>query len=381
MLYDFLESNRGELIRRCRGKVALRPAPPPTPAQMEHGIPLFIAQLIETLRIEPASGGPRQADAPSIAAVPVARDMPSELAASAALHGQELLQHGFSVDQVVHDYGDLCQAVTELALERNVPLSTAEFRTLNRCLDNAIAHAVTEYGLQRDRLAAHGGNRAISEKLGALAHEIRNLVNTATLAFAVMKKGSVGTAGATAAVLDRSLTGLSVLTERTLAEVRLASGMPARLEEVELAKFITEARVGAALCAMEKGCQLSVDPVEPGVAIRVDRQLLHSALYNLVQNATKFTRPRSHVSLRTRRVAERVLIEVEDQCGGLAQGKAESLFGPFVQHDADRTGVGLGLSISLKAVEANGGRLAVRDIPGTGCIFTIDLPSAVTAGA
>jgi signal transduction histidine kinase len=370
MLHEFLKTNRSELIRRCREKVALRAAPRPTPAEMEHGIPLFLEQLIETLRVELAPG----IDDP-------ARNIPSELAASAALHGHELLQQGFSVDQVVHDYGDLCQAVTELAVERNAWVSAEEFHTLNRCLDDAIADAVTEYGLQKELLKEVDGSRAMSEKLGMLAHEIRNLVNTATLAFAVMKNGSVGTSGATAAVLDRSLAGLAVVTERALAEVRLTAGIPPRMEDIELAAFIAEAQVGAALCAVEKSCQLTVAPVQPHVTIRGDRQLLHSAIFNLVQNACKFTRARTHVVLKAHAVGDRVLIEIADQCGGLGHGKAEAMFSEFAQLDTDRSGLGLGLSISRRAVEASGGKLRVRDVPGTGCVFTIDLPCRIRLSA
>ncbi|HUP30664.1 MAG TPA: HAMP domain-containing sensor histidine kinase, partial [Usitatibacter sp.] len=304
------------------------------------------------------------------------RTVSDERAAGAASHGLELLQQGFTVDQVVHDYGDLCQAVTELAVELEQKFNADEFRTLNRCLDDAIADAVSEYGMQRDRDVASAGSRAMNEKLGSLAHEIRNLVNTATLAFAVMKRGSVGTGGATAAVLDRSLAGLTLLTERALAEVRLTAGLTPRLELMAINAFIAEVQVGAGLAAAEKGCQLSVHSVEPGVAVNADRQLLHSAVYNLMQNAFKFSRPGSHISLSAMARDDRVLIDVQDQCGGLPPGKAEAIFRAFEQHDPNRSGVGLGLSIARRAVEACGGQLRVRDLPGAGCVFTIDLPRA-----
>jgi signal transduction histidine kinase len=70
----------------------------------------------------------------------------------------------------------------------------------------------------------------------------------------------------------------------------------------------------------------------------------------------------------------RVLIEVADHCGGLPPGKAQRLFAPFVQDGADRSGLGLGLTIARRSVEASGGRLSVRDVPAKGCVFTIDLP-------
>ena len=101
--------------------------------------------------------------------------------------------------------------------------------------------------------------------------------------------------------------------------------------------------------------------------------MLSSALANLLQNAFKFTQPGGHVSLTARVAAGHVLIEIADQCGGLPPGWAEELFMPFTQRSDDRSGVGLGLSITRRAVHAIGGTLALRDVPGTGCIFTISL--------
>src|SRR6185369_6164763 len=136
-------------------------------------------------------------------------------------HGNELLRTGFTVDQVVHDYGDLCQAVTEMAMEQGAAVTADEFHTLNRCLDDAIADAVTEFGRQRDQFTADESTRAMNERLGFLAHELRNLIGNALMAFAAIKKGHVGVAGSTGAMLDRSLIGLRDLIDRTLIEVRV----------------------------------------------------------------------------------------------------------------------------------------------------------------
>ena len=87
-----------------------------------------------------------------------------------------------------------------------------------------------------------------------------------------------------------------------------------------------------------------------------------------------FTRKRSHVSLHVRVSAHRVLFEIEDECGGRPPGKTEALFRPFVQQRQDRSGLGLGLAICLKAAKANGGELRVRALPGKGCMFTLDMP-------
>ena len=374
MLHEFLESYRAELIVRCRGKVALRHRQRPLPLLCdEHGIPAFLGGLIDTLRAETAAGV-SSARLAQPARGPPAWAAPIQIAHDAALHGRELLRFGYTVDQVVHDYGDLCQAVAELAIEKRVPITADEFKTLNRCLDHAMAGAVAEYDRQRDEMVADAGNRATNERLGFLAHELRNFLNTAVLAFAALKSGSVGVNGPTSRVIDRSLVGLRDLIDHQLADVRFASRLLSHPEDIGLESFIAEVQTSAMLAANARGCVLRVEPVAPGLVVEVDPQMLHAAVENLLQNAFKFTHPGSQVVLRTEATDERVMIEVQDECGGLPAGKVDSMFDSFEQHHADRSGLGLGLSISRRAVEASHGTLSVRDLPGVGCVFTIDLP-------
>lgn len=372
MLHEFLTANQAELVDRCREKVARRSSPKLTDAEMKHGISLFLGQLIRTLEVEqtaepmlsrkvsgPPGGGARGS---------------SEIGVTAARHGRELLHHGYTVDQVVHDYGDLCQAIMDLVLEREAPIDANEFRTLNRCLDNGIADAVTEFAHQRDLLVEDKGAHALTERLGFLAHELRNLIQTATLAVTAMKSGNVGLAGATGAVLDRSLIGLRTLIDRSLSDVRVTAGLPARHELLSLANFIAEIKISSSLEAQARGCRFVASAVDPSLAVDADRELLLSALGNLLQNAFKFTARHTEVTLNAYASGDRILIDVADRCGGLPPGEAEKMFLPFVQGGADKSGLGLGLSISRRSVEANNGLLSVRDVPGEGCVFTIELP-------
>jgi len=346
-------------------------APKVTDAELTHGIPAFLDQLIKTLRVEqtsepmrsrrvsgPAGGGPAG----------------SEIGATAALHGRELSLRGFTVEQVVHDYGDLCQAITDLAFERGAQIGIDEFRTLNRCLDNGIADAVTEYSFQRNFLVENDSVKALNERLGFLAHELRNHLHVATLAVIAVKSGQVGLTGATGAVLDRSLIGMRTLIDRSLAEVRVAAGMLAQHQLVSLAEFIADVKISAALEAQARGCVFIVSDVDSDLALDVDPEMLFSAVGNLLQNGFKFTQPHTEVSLTAYATADRIRIDVEDHCGGLPPGAAEDMFLPFRQGGADRSGLGLGLAICRRGVEANNGVLRVRDVPGSGCIFTIDLP-------
>jgi hypothetical protein len=129
MLFEFIVLNREEIVARTRTKVRGRPWPSVSDQEIEHGVPLFLTQLAETLRLETT-----------------AESFPSDaVGATATRHGAELLALGFNVAQVVHDYGDICQAITEMAIEQHAPITVEEFHTLNRCLDTAIAEAVTEH--------------------------------------------------------------------------------------------------------------------------------------------------------------------------------------------------------------------------------------------
>jgi signal transduction histidine kinase len=355
MLSEFVTANRLEIIARCRARVAARMAPRATELELEHGIPLFLDDLAATLKSKLLSG----------------------LGAgdNATKHGRALLSQGFTVAQVVHDYGDVCQTITEMSIEREAPITTEEFRALNLCLDDAIAGAVTEYGRQREVNIVAEDNQRATEDLGFLGHELRNLLGTATLAFEALRSGSVGISGSTGAMLGRSLMSLRELVDRSLAVVRLKAGIMSR-EPIVVAELVEEIEVSAMMEAKARGHQLTIEMKDPKAVVEADRQILASIISNLVQNAYKYTHPHGHVVLRTSATADRVSIEIQDQCGGLPPGTAEAMFKPFEQRSKDRSGLGLGLAICLRGVNAIGGTIRVRDLPREGCVFTVELPRA-----
>jgi signal transduction histidine kinase len=365
MLQEFIAANREKIIDRARQRVSERTAPKSADTNLEHGVPILLTQIVDALA--------RVASTPTLHLVGSAAGR-TEIADTAGLHGQELLRNGLTVGQVVNGYGDVCQVVTELAGEANVLISTQEFHAFNKCLDQAIASAVTAFGGQRERDLAYEG----TERLGVLAHEMRNLLNTMTLSLTIIREGKVGLGGSTGAMLVRSVSALSALVDRSVAEVRLEAGI-ARLQRVSMVEFMEEMKVSGALHAEGYGLQFTMHPVDRDLMIDADWHLLASAVSNLLQNAFKFSRAHGHVSLATRVTADRVLIDVCDECGGLPPGKAQNLFRPFTQASADRSGLGLGLAIALSAARANAGDIHVRDIPGTGCVFTIDLPRRPSA--
>lgn len=370
MMHIFLSNNRDELIARCKVKVAKRPYRAATEYQLKNGVPIFLDQLQRTLQAEENDNidaslqisGPSSGNATAN----------TEMGVSAAAHGKQLLELGFTVDQVVHAYGDLCQSITDLAFERDAPFGIDEFRTLNRCLDNAIAEAVTEFNFQRDAALSRRQGRPADERIGFLVHELRNSLSAAMLAAAAIESGGLSLAGATGAVLKRSLTAMKTLTDDAVSDVR--TKITAQREMLYVESVVADAVQAASLYGVASGCELTVGPVEAGLQVFASRDGLLGVLANLLQNAFKFTQHRTGVALSTHMTDDFVHFEVTDHCGGLPPGHADALFSPFKQLGKDRTGLGLGLTIARQAVEADGGTLQVRNLPGSGCTFVVAIP-------
>lgn len=361
VLMNFIGYHRQEILARTRTRVALRMAPRPTETELEHGVPLFLDHLIEALAEHAARGS----------------ESDPKLGQVAAGHGATRLRMGFTVDQLVHDYGDVCQAITELAVDLDRRIPAEDFRTLNKCLDYAIAKAVTEFQRQHELRLSEREN----ERTGFLAHELRDLLATATLSFHILKQGKVGIGGSTGAVLERCLKSLSVMIDRSLTSVQVVASGARAQERVLVSELMEELQVTATIEASNSGHRLEVSPGRPGLELETDRFAVASAMSNLVRNAFKFSKPGGTITLRALEVSDGLRIEVEDQCGGLPPGKEGDLFKPFVQRGADRSGVGLGLAIARDGIRALGGDLAVRNLPGMGCIFSVELPLAMSLHA
>ena len=186
MLFEFIGQHRDLLVARAREKVRQRVAPASTELELSHGVPMFLDQFSSRLKLSET-----QAFSP--------------LNSDATIRGGELLAAGFSIGQVVHGYGDICQSVMQLAVELKISVPPKSFKTLNMCLDVAIADAVTEYASRREQQIVDRG----VEQLGFLAHELRNLLNTATLAFEAVRSGSVGVGGSTGQLVATSLVRMS----------------------------------------------------------------------------------------------------------------------------------------------------------------------------
>jgi signal transduction histidine kinase len=351
MLHNFIAKNRDQITNRAtilsRARDPLLHSESPT-----EELSAFLTQVQTALR---------QGVAPS-AYNAQAMNM------SAGRTGANMLRAGHPIVDVVQTYGDVCQAVTALAAESRVPISAADFCVFNRCLDDAIGHAVSEY----NRITEETRSVAELQRLGFAAHELRDQLQTAQLSLHTLKVSGDSVGGLSGQLLERALLNLSNLIERTLSDVRLAAGVERR-EAVELVPFLHEVSATSELHAQSRGLTFTFDSEVTG-SIEADRQLLMSAVMNLVQNALKFTQPGGNVRLSARTTSKRLSIAVEDQCGGMTDS-ARGVFTTFTdRRGADRSGLGLGLSIAKKVILAHNGDINVRNLPGVGCVFTIDMP-------
>jgi signal transduction histidine kinase len=355
MLHEFIRTNRKAIVANAQARATTSYSQP----YPENGISVFLDQLGDALDIAVASDVINH----------------EQIGRSASRHGNELQRTDLTVGQVVHVYGAVCQAITDLATRLNAPIEGAEFQTLNLCLDDAIAGAVTEYSHQRELAIEGTGN----ERLGVLAHELRNALSAAMLSFQTIKSGQVGVLGSTGKLLERCLMNLQRLIDRSMAEVRLEAGIQ-QFERIPVAELVDEVEVVVTQQTGARGIGFKVGPVAPVVAVEGDRQILAAILSNLLQNAVKFTHKGGRISLTTRVTDTRVLFDIEDECGGLPSGNLEERSRPFEQRGSDRTGAGLGLSICIKGAKANRGEVRVQNLPGQGCIFTLDLPRSPPPG-
>jgi signal transduction histidine kinase len=361
MLYEFLTANKAVLIDRCRSQLDGRASLNASTQEMQHGIPLLLDQLIDTLAAEQSAASGQAMKRP-------------ETGATASRHAGELSARGFGFEQVVRSYGDICETITDLAVEDAAPVHLGEFRTLNRCLDNAIADAVTEFAVRQQSPASDRDLQALDARLTGFVAEMSQHLHSANLAMAAIKAGKVGLNGVTGHILEVSLVAMRKLLEQPLAAGRETPHLATRHQLIPLAAFIGEVATFSAPEARARGCRFTVPEVDLRLGVDADRDMLFSVVSSLLENAFRFTQPQTEVTLSTRSVDEHILIDVGDHCGGLAPDILDKLFASPKHRRAERSGFRYGLAAFRRGIEENGGTLTVRNLPGTGCVFTIKLP-------
>lgn len=359
-LHEVLAANRDDVLQRWKAQVlgTLAPEAMPHLELIDH-IPEFLDEVVAALRMDSglSSRGPS----------------PDE-SGTAAGHGAQRLRLGFSLDSVVREYGALRDAVVESAKQAGAPPTFRELEVLFDAMISGIARAVTEYALQRDAELLRQAN----EHFAFIAHELRNPLSSALMAFNLLKdKGQLPAQSRPVSALEAGLLRTSELIDQTLQIARIASGVELRRQATTLKALFDDVELAAISEAESKGVEIR-SVIREDKRITLDTRLVRSALGNLVRNAVKYTTAGSAVELRGQVESGRAIIEVEDCCGGLEPGKVEAAFAPFVRLDTAQSGFGLGLAIAKQAVDAHGGTIRVQNLPGKGCIFILELPAGLT---
>lgn len=356
-LHDVIASRFDEVLHRwnerVRGSVVPESMPP---LELADHVPAFLKELIAVLREPHGLAAPGSAD-------------PQR---PASIHGQHRLRLGFSVDSIVREYGALQEVIIDTATAAHARLDPDELKLLTGAITSGISRAVAEYARQRDAQLV----RQTNEHFAFLAHELRNPLFSASVAFHLLKtRDEVLARSSVASSVERNLQRMEQLIEHDLQNARIASGIQLRPQTTTLHSLFEEAELAALPHAESKGVDLRIE-VESDLELQLDSRLLQSALDNLVRNGVKCTPSGGTVVVRGDVADGRVTIEVEDRCGGLPPGKVEKAFAPFVRLDERESGFGLGLAIAKQAVDAHGGSIRVQNLPGTGCIFALELPAS-----
>ncbi len=352
-LDTFLKSNRQKILEASEKRIVALAALRPSSGQLRNAMSLFLDQLTSIIITDTQK---------------ISTKDELEISESASRHGKELWRLGYTLTHVVHTYGAMCQAITEVASNSKNSITAMEFHHLNRCLDIAIAAAVTEFGL----VAHIESKKKEVIHLGAVAHELRNALNRASIAFQMLSKGIVGLNGSTSKILEKSLIEIGILINRSLSEVRLRSESELHEEHFAIIEVINQLIVTAEIEAEYKMQTLTVQ-VDPEACIKADRYLILAAVGNTLQNALKYTKEKGNITIIGRSEEKYVFIEIKDQCGGIPVDKVDDLFKAFTQENKDRSGLGLGLLITKNAIERSSGTITACNLDD-GCIFTIKLP-------
>jgi signal transduction histidine kinase len=362
-LFAVLQAKRERLVSCWSTKIRAAVGASLTNAELLDRIPGFVDEIIAALR----SSATANANAN---AAPQPRS-----SANAGEHGVQRLGLHFDVAEVVREYSLLHDCIIELARESGVAIRLDEQQVVVRWLNAGIGGALAQYVKRRDQ----DQDRQRSEHLGFIAHELRNPLSAARAAAHHLRSGK-GSAGDRAGeLLDRSLRRASDMIDNALSHASLQLGADPKVEPISIGDLLRDIELDAGMEAQARGVNLIIQ-APGGAIVSGDPRLLRSAVFNLVHNAVKFSRADTSVTISAATAPGSATIEVADACGGLPPGKIDDLFAPTVQRGEDRTGFGLGLSIARQAVEAHRGRIDVRDVPGTGCVFSIRLPQPDAAG-
>ena len=355
-LSHLLADRRGEILERWTQRIRWEHSDKDlSRGELWDHLPLFFAQVLAALGAEEdvqelvtASGG----------------------GSASAAHGTQRLRVGFDLAEVIREYEILTECILEEVESVGATISIGQLRRVLQLVNAGRTEAVTAYAERRDADIT----RAHTQHVSFVAHELRGPLMTALMAVKELRQHVRPEGEWAIGMLTRSLTTLRDLVNKVLTAERLAGGVALSREQLDLHALLDQVVTENRLSAEQRKIELNIS-APATLPFSGDPRLLRSAIDNVLGNAIKFSHEGSVVTIRAARHEQKLVVEIEDACGGLPKGEVSELFEPFVQRDEDRTGFGLGLAIVKQAIEAHGGRVAVRNVANKGCVFVLELPT------
>jgi signal transduction histidine kinase len=349
LLHEFMSDHREEILAACCDELQGEVRSPEVCGYINQ----FFDEILRAMRRD--SGIPESYS-----------PLPGKSETAARL-GVDHQRAGVPLAKVPAVFGAISQAVAKTGELYDLSIAADEYKMLNKCIDAGIATSVENYW-QRDKTET---NQRITARYGHMAHELRNALGNANMAFKLMRAGNLEIRGRTGDVLARNLVRMGTLIAQCLGSVQVEVGKPPPLCPVHVADVL---RAVEASALPDRGVTIVLE-VDELLFIWADEMLLTSAVSNLIDNAVKFSQEGGVVRVRAWAEGDSALIEVEDHCGGLGSEKLSELCEPYTtRRTGSRKGVGLGLAITKLALEAMNGELQVADRPGHGCTFSLHFP-------
>ena len=349
-LTEVLASRRDRILKRWTERIRREPAPPGlSRGGLRDDLPNILDELVTAL----------SADKDQSAVWPLPQENPAS-----ASRGTQQLRVGLEIEAVVREYGILVDILLEELAATGATLNTKEWQLAMHC----IVERVASYARRRDEEL----RRQTGRHVAFIAHELRNSLGTVGGAIAALRLAPADER--LHGVLDRNLHRLRELVDEVLTADRVASSVELQRERLDVTALLGQAVEDARTAGESRMVTISFE-AGPVLEVDADRRLLLSTIGNVLSNAVKFSQAGTTVRVRARREGSAIVVEVQDECGGLPTGNIEKLFEPFVQRGEDRNGFGLGLAIVRQAISALDGRVSVRNQPGQGCTFVLTLPT------
>jgi signal transduction histidine kinase len=223
-----------------------------------------------------------------------------------------------------------------------------------------------------------------TELLANVAHELRTPLARIRMALELAEGGDPAVARESLTEIAQDLSELEGLVNDILASARMdiatsttSGGPPLRRAPLAVAHVVSGAVERLRHRHPARRVEVDVAPDLPEV--EGDAVLLRRALDNLLDNAQKYSPPDSAIRLRAGRSRIGVVVDVIDSGEGISAEDLSRLFTPFFRGDKSRTrgtgGVGLGLSLARRIVEAHGGTLTAASTPRVGTTMSVELPA------